>query len=286
MQNTLNSALSDVISALHSPRFTSTLVTLISKLVDYDCAVVLGYRQHKHPIYLYDSIDDQRDLLFQRYLTNSFQNDPFYLMLNQQQQQGVFTLTDIAKQGIDYQQYQTDFYQKTGWQDELSILIEIEPTRWIVLYLGYLQSDKRFKPQQVETLKSYFSVISSLCQTHWRQGGFTLASPVMGTTGATDTTKNCNNDTQQASDHIRIAIEQALLSFGESLLTKREQQVTALLAQGFDTKEIAEQLGVTQGTVKNHRKRIYAQLNVNSLSELFQLFLNHLITHTPSIPAK
>ncbi|WP_417553830.1 hypothetical protein [Marinomonas fungiae] len=33
-----------------------------------------------------------------------------------------------------------------------------------------------------------------------------------------------------------------------------------------------------QGTVKNHRKRIYSQLKISSLGELFQLFLNHLIT--------
>nr|WP_237333051.1 helix-turn-helix transcriptional regulator [Vibrio sp. V10_P2A27P122] len=49
--------------------------------------------------------------------------------------------------------------------------------------------------------------------------------------------------------------------------------------QGLDTKEIAKQLDITEGTVKNHRKRIYAQLRVSSLSELFQIFLNHIITH-------
>ncbi|MCD6731943.1 LuxR C-terminal-related transcriptional regulator, partial [Vibrio cholerae] len=41
--------------------------------------------------------------------------------------------------------------------------------------------------------------------------------------------------------------------------------------------EIADALAISLGTVKNHRKRIYAQLHVRSLSEMFQLFLNHLI---------
>ncbi|MEK6164922.1 helix-turn-helix transcriptional regulator, partial [Vibrio cholerae] len=60
-------------------------------------------------------------------------------------------------------------------------------------------------------------------------------------------------------------------------LHPREQEITALLIQGLDSQEIAEALAISHGTVKNHRKRIYAQLHVSSLSELFQLFLNHLI---------
>ncbi|MCV5941561.1 helix-turn-helix transcriptional regulator, partial [Escherichia coli] len=76
---------------------------------------------------------------------------------------------------------------------------------------------------------------------------------------------------------MKVAIEQALSSFGIESLTRREQEVASLLAQGFDTKEISAHLHLVQGTVKNHRKRIYSQLNVSSLSELFQLFLNHLI---------
>ncbi|RMZ62153.1 response regulator transcription factor, partial [Vibrio anguillarum] len=70
-----------------------------------------------------------------------------------------------------------------------------------------------------------------------------------------------------------------LHSFGKDLLSTREKQIARLILQGLDTKEIAKQLDITEGTVKNHRKRIYAQLRVSSLSELFQIFLNHIITH-------
>ena len=53
------------------------------------------------------------------------------------------------------------------------------------------------------------------------------------------------------------------------------------MVQGLDSEEIAERLQITQGTVKNHRKRIYAQLGVASLSEIFGLFINHAITAPP-----
>ncbi|MGR2668088.1 response regulator transcription factor [Vibrio campbellii] len=266
-----NTQLAETISALNSPSFTPKLMRVIASLLSFDCAVILGYREGKHPVYLYDSIENERELLFQRYLTTSFQNDPFYQKLNANKEQGIFTLKDlvgkdVARNDLDYQAYCEQFYYQTGWKDELSMLIEIEPTRWVMLYFGFMQDDKRFTKAQVTKLKPYFSIIQSLCQQHWKQTEFTLAEPVFSP--------------NVYSGQMRAAIESALISFGQTVLTNREQEIAALIAQGYDSKEIATQLDVAEGTVKNHRKRIYAQLNVASLSEFFQLFLNHLITQS------
>ena len=264
-----NTQLAETISALNSPSFTLKLMRMIASLLSFDCAVIVGYREGKHPIYLYDSIENERELLFQRYLTTYYQNDPFYQKLIAHKEQGIFTLKDavgkdIAHNALDYQAYCEQFYHQTGWQDELSVLIKIEPTRWVMLYFGFMQDYKRFTKPQVTKLKSYFAIIQSLCQQHWKQTEFTFAEPVYSPNAY--------------SGQMRAAIESALASFGQTVLTKREQEIAVLIAQGYDSKEIATQLDVSEGTVKNHRKRIYAQFNVASLSEFFQLFLNHLIT--------
>jgi DNA-binding NarL/FixJ family response regulator len=47
-------------------------------------------------------------------------------------------------------------------------------------------------------------------------------------------------------------------------LTSRQQQLVAFLARGFTNKEIAESLGLSQFTVKNHVYRIMRQLNADS----------------------
>jgi DNA-binding CsgD family transcriptional regulator len=73
-------------------------------------------------------------------------------------------------------------------------------------------------------------------------------------------------------------LSQAFSCFGQQLLTDKEQQIACLLLQGFDSLDIAQQLSISAGTVKNHRKKIYAKLQIGSLSELFQLFLTHLLT--------
>lgn len=46
-------------------------------------------------------------------------------------------------------------------------------------------------------------------------------------------------------------------------LTAREREILTLLGRGSSNKDIARQLNVTEGTVKNHVSSIFAKLNVN-----------------------
>ena len=50
-------------------------------------------------------------------------------------------------------------------------------------------------------------------------------------------------------------------------LTEREVEVLRLLARGWDNARIAEELVVSEGTVKNHVTSIYAKLNVHSRAQ-------------------
>ncbi|HVJ07332.1 MAG TPA: response regulator transcription factor [Acidisarcina sp.] len=53
----------------------------------------------------------------------------------------------------------------------------------------------------------------------------------------------------------------------EALLSKREQEVLMLLAEGFSNKEIAASLHVSEHTVKNHLFRMFEKLGVSSRME-------------------
>ncbi len=55
---------------------------------------------------------------------------------------------------------------------------------------------------------------------------------------------------------------------GAEQLTKREQQVVALVAQGLTNSEIARQLSLSAHTVKNYVFRIFEKLGVSSRVEL------------------
>ena len=55
---------------------------------------------------------------------------------------------------------------------------------------------------------------------------------------------------------------------GMPLLTKREEQITQLVAEGLPNNEICANLGVSTHTVKNHLFRIYEKLGISSRVEL------------------
>jgi two-component system, NarL family, response regulator LiaR len=50
-------------------------------------------------------------------------------------------------------------------------------------------------------------------------------------------------------------------------LTKREQEILAVLAQGFLYKEIASRFSISIDTVKKHCKNIYQKLKVRNRTE-------------------
>jgi LuxR family maltose regulon positive regulatory protein len=62
----------------------------------------------------------------------------------------------------------------------------------------------------------------------------------------------------------RRGVEQAPNNF---TLSPRETEIIALVAEGYITKEIAVRLGISEGTVKTHRKKIHEKLGVISRSQ-------------------
>jgi DNA-binding NarL/FixJ family response regulator len=58
-------------------------------------------------------------------------------------------------------------------------------------------------------------------------------------------------------------------------LTKREQEILALLAKGFLYKEIADQLGISLSTVRAHLHTVYEKLHVQSRTEAVVKYLGH-----------
>lgn len=64
----------------------------------------------------------------------------------------------------------------------------------------------------------------------------------------------------------------------KSLLTKRELEITKLIAEDKTTDEIAKILSISPKTVKVHRSNIFEKLRITSVTELVKYALqNHLI---------
>ena len=67
---------------------------------------------------------------------------------------------------------------------------------------------------------------------------------------------------------------------GEGLLTPREDQVVGLVAEGIGNREIAQELGVKENTVKKSLLRIYDKIGVSNRVELVLYAITHRIAQT------
>jgi DNA-binding NarL/FixJ family response regulator len=85
------------------------------------------------------------------------------------------------------------------------------------------------------------------------------------------------------SQEVRIALEalstvrtvQATVAGGLNLLTRREQQVVSLLAEGLTNREIGDRLGLSRHTIKNYLLKIFDKVGVSNRVELLFLTLTH-----------
>jgi len=62
---------------------------------------------------------------------------------------------------------------------------------------------------------------------------------------------------------------------GEKLLTSREEQVVALVADGLSNRDVATELGLSEHTMKKYLFRIFEKLGISSRVELVLYALHH-----------
>ena len=59
-------------------------------------------------------------------------------------------------------------------------------------------------------------------------------------------------------------------------LTRREREIVTLTLEGHPIAGIAKRLGLSRGTIKNHRLRLYLKLDITTERELFLTHMQHL----------
>jgi len=76
------------------------------------------------------------------------------------------------------------------------------------------------------------------------------------------------------NDQLAAAMREVLRRHNDDLLgklTPREMEILQLTVQGFNNKEVAEQLNLSRYTIETHRKNIRLKLKVRNTTELIAL---------------
>lgn len=74
-----------------------------------------------------------------------------------------------------------------------------------------------------------------------------------------------------------VSLDQAVQEFRSGDLTPREREIVGLIVSGQSNANIADELGIEIGSVKNHRGRLYKKLDIAGERDLFKMFLDHIV---------
>lgn len=241
-----------MIRSLDDPGFWDRLVRMLGEHVPVANWVCIRYDLQALPIVLAVS-DGPGDAVqrleaehrFHDYLRRAYLLDPFYIAVRDTQelaQQGCVTLGEVAPDKFTSTVYYQEYFRLNVMADEIQFLVAEGAGRWLSLSLG---SAQRFTPAELGTLRLVSPWVQALIArrgaAECAEGGVDVARPKLP-----DKTPE---------------------------LTTREREVMHLMLSGHSAKLIARRLGISDETVKVHRRHIYGKFKVSTQSQLFSIFL-------------
>ena len=243
--------LAAAIDAVGSDQHLDKLVDVIALLVPHDLVTVVRYSVSERPEFV--SHRNYSDEMVANYLDRYYPYDPFYRQWREQPKPGVVRLLAAAPV-----QYVADFLVQSVITDELGVLLEDGPVWCLGIFLDRRKG--RFSRSDVARIEAQFPVLAALHALDTRARGLafrrTAQPPVTGL--------------RPPRHPIALAPEERIWPE----LSARERDIVSLILTGHPTIGIAAKLGLARGTVKNHRRSIYAKLDITTERELFLRYLD------------
>lgn len=196
--------------------------------------------------------NEDPQLQIETYDAGAYLLDPFYRIALDEKAQGPFRVTDVSPEGFEESEYYDLFYKKLGFIDEICILFQFEDQAIVSVSVVRHTEERPFTKADINQLEIVYPLIKSIL-VKWRQ-----------------------NLEQASAPNLEWQLDNALINFGNSVLTPRESKIIHLILHGYSIKYIADKLENSIETIKHHRKNIYIKLDVSSQSELFYLFIASL----------
>lgn len=248
-------ATAKVTAALGAPGFASALFDTLALVGPVKASTVYLYPREGLPSAWYEC-DGPGPWLpegnVRRYLSGFYLLDPFYEASIENVHSGCYALSDVAPDHFKLSEYYLAFYRHSHLEDEINYILQLNEDLSLAVSLA-------FTDELDDEARARFKCISP-----WILA--VLAKHFDGYQGRGGRVEKVWEQRVHA----------ALSNFGSSVLTERECRIAQLILRGHSTRSLAERLGVSEDTIKSHRKHVYAKLDIGTQSELFSLFIDAL----------
>lgn len=249
-----------VVSGLETPALPRLLAGLLRQVAPFTYTVMFGYQGAARPIDLYDDFPSgKRKIFVTDYQAGPYLLDPFYLAAVRPVEPGLYRLRDMAPDRFYQGEYFRNYYIQTGLAEEIAYFVDVSDQ--LMLVLSLMRAEKPFSQREFAALQSIFPFVAAVARRQWSGLGPRPGDEAEGT------------GLQRPAR--RVAYDFG--SFGAGILTPREREIAELTLKGHSAESAGQILGISPGTVRIHRRNIYAKLRINSQGELFSRFLDTLV---------
>ena len=257
----------DLVAHIGDEGFAARLDRSLAGLVSFDLSCAFAYPGEARPLFLHDGLRQvSSPPIMANYLNGTYLLDAVYTACRRRTPEGLYRLKDLAPDAF----FEGEYYNspdvhpcislETGSLDEeIVFLAPLAPTTYLAYSLLRQSGSGAFSDADLARLGQAAPMVAALMRRHWRAVA-TADEPADG-------------PAPSRSEVIELAFQ----TFSPSTLTPREQAIVSLILRGHSSLSIGNLLEIAEGTVKIHRKHIYAKLGISSQTELFNLFIRHLL---------
>lgn len=254
-------SLAQSIDLIGTEHFTDSLIRSVKVIANIDYAQAYAFYQNERPVCLFHTFSPEKRIVYvDDYIKGPYLLDPFFKACTRKIDTGLYRIRDIAPDRFYQSEYYRSYYNQTGLSDEICYTFYLDKGVAVVISLLRSGDSPRFTAREFRKLSSIVPVIVSLAKRHWHDVPNKFED---------------NSSTEPQTDN-HSQIESKVSDMFGHRLTPRETQVAAQVLEGHSSDAIGKNLGISEGTVRIHRRNIYAKLRISSQQELFSIFFENI----------
>ncbi|BCM22323.1 helix-turn-helix transcriptional regulator [Mesorhizobium sp. J8] len=258
-------ALPSLVGLIGKQGFAERLDAALRSVVPFDLSCIFAYPGRDRPLYLHDGLGAvSSSQIMANYLNGTYLLDAVYSACLRRAPEGLHRLSALAPDAFFEGEYYNspDVHPCISMEsgtlaEEIVYLVPVLGNFYIAYSLLRASASQSFSEADFNLLLETAPMVTMLARRHWEH-----LAPV-----------EVAVEPKPNGQDVELAFE----TFAPSKLTRREQGIVSLILRGHSSMSIAKILEIAEGTVKIHRKHIYAKLDISSQTELFNLFIKHLL---------
>ena len=243
--------LGTAIALLGQEGFCLALAEWLNAIVPYSFTVIFGYHGDSKPIDIFDTFPAHRRRIFvSDYQEGPYLLDPFCQSAVRPVPPGLYRLRTLAPDRFYQGEYFRTYYKRTEIAEEIGYFAEVPGECHVVLSL--MREEKVFSQPEFRRLTIVAPIVTALMRRQWDQLAQDFTAQKVG--------------------------RPEMIGQGLDRLTPRESEIVAFILKGYSAEATGQALKISTGTVRIHRRNIYAKLGISSQRELFSRFMAGVVT--------